>query len=340
MCAAQRERHHTVAKVFIMGTDIHCERAVMERLRCLAGTPAITMDACNDLASCDLLIVYRNSPLRRAVDRIVRDRPALPLWLLDHNGSLADGTRPAEAPLSEDAIRCTLRRIMQLPAEAANDRFADAPNPGDEAHVTGQAQLAAELNRRAIARTGAAALVLDDHPLALLDFAAAVAVPGIDTGGAPERLEIALAEAFDRVVLQPLPADHVVAPGMEDSSSIPLPRLLWRTGLQFDQHALLPAAAMMRLPAWPDFRIIARQHDHFRLCSLLLRRACTTATAAELLELPLADVQGFFNAAWISGYGELAQPPAAPAHAANTPRRGAGSLLASMWRRVRGRRVD
>ncbi|MEW6383688.1 MAG: hypothetical protein AB1514_06905, partial [Pseudomonadota bacterium] len=51
--------------------------------------------------------------------------------------------------------------------------------------------------------------------------------------------------------------------------------------------------ASVKLLRWPDFRVLGHDHDGFRLCSLLLKRACTVEECAMLLELPAAAVRDF-----------------------------------------------
>lgn len=345
----ERLRHQgneAVIKVFFVGMDIRSEQAVMERLQGIGDSTPIGMQVCNDLAECNLLVVHRDSPVRRAINRIIHDRPSLPSWLLGADGALSDGTHAPDTPLGDDAIREALSRIINeasgSPAPAGTTpppapRAAAATQQSSESADIGPAgaALARALQQKISDGQGAAALDLDGHPLALLDFSTGMAVSGIEAGEELEPLAQALAVSFHRLTLEPLPPGHVSPPGMNDPSALSLQRLLWRTGLQLHGQLLAPDSAAMRLPAWPDFRMLAHQHDHFRLCSLLLRRACTPAEAGRLLDLPLPRVQSFFNAAWVSGHGELAQPADAPA--ASTTRKGAGSLLASMWRRVRGR---
>jgi hypothetical protein len=47
----------------------------------------------------------------------------------------------------------------------------------------------------------------------------------------------------------------------------------------------------VKLLRWPDFRVLGHDHDGFRLCSLLLKRACTVDECAMLLDLPAAAVR-------------------------------------------------
>ena len=95
--------------------------------------------------------------------------------------------------------------------------------------------------------------------------------------------------------------------------------------------------ASVKLLRWPDFRVLGHDHDGFRLCSLLLKRACTVDECAMLLELPAAAVRDFIHAAYLCGYAQLQSAPVAPMTAV----RGSGpgtdnGLLARLWRHLRG----
>lgn len=330
-----------MARVLIMGADIQSERAVIRRLQSICGSPSARMDMCHDVASCDLLVVQKDSAMRNVLGRIVRNRPSLPLWLLDREGRLADGMCTPEAPLSEDAIRRILLRITGRPAAApqATEQAPDARSANDDA-VRGVEALAPAVHRRMAERDGAAALRLDGRTVALLDFAAGVAVPGDAMDCPPDRFEHRLGELFQRLALHPIQADGGTAPA-DAVPRLPLARLLWKAALHLPGEdgppALLAPAAALRLGGWPDFRMLAHHHDHFRLCSLLLKRSCTAEQAGHLLDIEAAAVRAFFNAAYLSGHATVTMPAAAAGPAAGAHRRGAGALLATMWRKVRGR---
>jgi len=90
----------------------------------------------------------------------------------------------------------------------------------------------------------------------------------------------------------------------------------------------------VKLLRWPDFRVLGHDHDGFRLCSLLLKRACTVDECAMLLDLPAAAVRDFIHAAYLCGYAQLQAGTAAPIAArGNGPDSG---LLARLWRSLRG----
>jgi hypothetical protein len=82
--------------------------------------------------------------------------------------------------------------------------------------------------------------------------------------------------------------------------------------------------------------VLGHDHDGFRLCSLLLKRACTVDECAMLLELPAAAVRDFIHAAYLCGYAQLQVASGAPIASS---RHGAGTdngLLARLWRHLRG----
>jgi hypothetical protein len=81
--------------------------------------------------------------------------------------------------------------------------------------------------------------------------------------------------------------------------------------------------------------VLGHDHDGFRLCSLLLKRACTVDECAMLLELPAAAVRDFIHAAYLCGYAQLQPAPATPMMATGGIRTDNG-LLARLWRHLRG----
>lgn len=198
---------------------------------------------------------------------------------------------------------------------------------------------AAALREKVIGRSGAAVLSLDGQPRLLIDFDRALAVTCPDDAAAD-----VLAAGFHRLVLAPL-STREFNDGMARAQSCALAPLLWNMALQVrtDPPLLmdLGRGGRLSLQQWPDFRALAHRHDHFRLSSLLLKRPCSVAEAADLLELDARTVQAFFNAAWLSGHAavvaavgaEAARPAALPGR--RTSGGHATSALARMWQSVR-----
>lgn len=92
-----------------------------------------------------------------------------------------------------------------------------------------------------------------------------------------------------------------------------------------------------------DFRLLAHQHDGFRLCSLLVKRACSVDECRQLLDLDAATVQAFVHSAYLCGYAMVETPEGVTAAVAAPPSRNAttgGSLLSRMWRNLRARRLE
>ena len=115
-------------------------------------------------------------------------------------------------------------------------------------------------------------------------------------------------------------------PHMADGQGAPLPDAQQRERLR---------GASVKLLRWPDFRVLGHDHDGFRLCSLLLKRACTVDECAMLLDLPAAAVRDFIHAAYLCGYAQLQVTPAAPLSGARASTADTG-LLARLWRTLRG----
>lgn len=298
-----------------MGADIQSEQALLRQFRALAGAQGPRMRLCDDMTTCDLLVVDERSAMKRAVLRLATTRPDLPLWMLDAEGTL----RRPEAdctPLSDDVIRSTLDAIATQ-SDAARD--ADAGT------------LMAGLRTRVLARRGSDALRLDGRDVLLLDYAGGSALLW---DASPEAIAERLASSGAGLSLQP------AADPAGDAPRKALAALLWQIGQHVAQRSegwRIPGLGddvALRLQRWPDVRVLAHHHDDFRLCSILVRQAATPAACAQLLGLDAQSVRSFFHAAYLSGYASADAAPAAPSGTAESPRRRV-SALAGLWRSVR-----
>src|SRR5690606_34771254 len=93
-----------VVGILMLGVDMATERALLQRLRALAGTPPERIAPTDDLARCAVLVAHEDSPMARAARHMVADRPGLRFWTLGADGTLRDG-RDGRAPLDGAAIR-------------------------------------------------------------------------------------------------------------------------------------------------------------------------------------------------------------------------------------------
>ncbi|MGY1458129.1 hypothetical protein [Luteimonas sp. A649] len=316
-----------------MGTDMPTEQALLQRLQSMfaasapdasnTAVPAPALAISDDLSTCDLLVVRGSSAMSRVGLRMAETRPGVAFWTLDDDGRLHDGRSSPPVPLTDAAIRAVLA--------AGGDGRDEDMRP-----------IARVLRERMVAGQGLATLVRGGEPQALLDFDRRLAVP---LAGVEDGLATALARDFHQLRLEPLTARDFNN-GMSSTPPVPLAPLLWNIALQVEGPVPLfdpmDRRTVLSLRQWPDFRAIARRHDHFRLCCLLLKRPSTTVEACELLELDAATVDGFFNAAYLSGHADTGRhehavsPLAVAAAAARArPRKSGGSALARMWRSVR-----
>lgn len=240
---------------------------------------------------------------------------------------------PVVDPVTGD--RPGLQSPHATPASPPNGDGAARPGA-----VVGSKPLTRCLRQYLWQKSGYAVLSLDGQPRLLIDFAHdhAVVLSGALTP-ATQSLAQALGEGFDRMVLQDVSPSRFSALA-KDQAHQPLRPILW----QVAQHGVdwgdlgkrLLRHARIRLLRWPDFRLLAHQHDGFRLCSLLLKRPCTLEECRQLLGLDAQTVEGFVRSAYLCGYAMVETPagasdPAPPVVAPPT-----GSLLARMWRSLRG----
>lgn len=304
-----------------MGSDVQTEVALMRRLQRIAALPAEGLAMGYEPETCDLLIVQDTPTLRDSSARLRDAHPGRPLWLIDAGGRLSDPSQ-GPAPLSEDAIRATLQSLFAPHASSART-VARSPQP----------PFAEQLRAHLAARTGQAVLSLDGVQVLQLDFATATARP-LHSARQTDNVPGLLGPGFDRLVLR---MGDGAAPD-DDAPRLPLTPLLWQTALRMRMVPTLieplTESTALRMTQWPDFRVLAHRHDDFRLCSLLLKQACTASSAADLLQIDPGAARAFFNAAYLSGYAAPEQISTLPPPAAAPER--PPSRLARLWRGMRG----
>ncbi len=334
-----------MTKVLIMGSDLRGELALLQRLQACAGTQRHALHLSHDLADCDLLVVRHDAALRSAAQRIVSNHPWLPMWSIGDDGALYDALRDPPVPMEEDQVRTVLQRLELIagsrdaPAPAAAP--APTPEPTPEAHHEAAADtgpLSMAVRARLQAADTVAALSLQGRDVLLLDFRRLLAVVPPEAVAPDQTPAQLLGQAFDTLALRPLaPARYSAL--FVDLPSLPMIPLLWQAALRMAVVPVLVSplheGRRLRLARWPDFRVLAHRHDDFRLCSLLLRRACTVLEASHALGVDPGAVRAFFNAAWLSGYAQVESETAVAPAPPPTRQRGPGALLASMWRGVR-----
>lgn len=313
-----------MARVLVVGSDIQGEHALLQRLRSAAALPGESVRSCRDLDECDLLVIKDTPALRNAALRMVRQRPQIQFWIEDQQGRLRPGQGHDHAVLDDEAIE---RALRHMPA---------APAPIDEpCAARGAKAITRALRERLQSRQGHAVLVADGLPWLLLDFEQDQMV--LPDGGASVAQR--LSDNFERLALHGI-ASRRYQQLAGDLPRQPLRPLLWQWGQQpahwQDLDARLQRHARVTLLRWPDFRVLGHQHDSFRLCSLLLKRACSVDECSHLLDMPAEAVRAFVHPAYLCGYAALEPAPAEPV-ATRAPGTPGGSLLARMWRSVRQR---
>lgn len=217
---------------------------------------------------------------------------------------------------------------------------ASGDAPALPAPVTGSKPLTRRLRQHLWQKSGRALWSLDGQPRLLLDFAHDHGVPlAANAGASPASLARVLGEGFGRIVMQELPSERFEALTRHQFHQ-PLRPVLWQIaqhgGDWDDLDRRLLRHARIRLLRWPDFRLLAHQHDGFRLCSLLLKRACSVEECRQLLDLDAATVQAFVRSAYLCGYAMVETPEGAGTATPLASVPSAGSLLARMWRNLRG----
>lgn len=315
-----------MARVLVVGSDIQGEHALLQRLRAAASLPADLVRSCRDLDDCDLLVIKDTPALRNAALRMVRERPRIQFWIEDQQGHLRHGQGDEHAVLDDHAIEHALRRMP-----------AAAPPIDEPCAARGAKAITRALRESLQSRQGHALLVLHDEVQVLIDFTMDQMV--VPIAASTTALAQALSDGFEQLALHGLSAKRY------EQLSGALPRqslrpLLWQWGQHpahwHDLDTRLQQQARVKLLRWPDFRVLGHQHDSFRLCSLLLKRASSVDECASLLDIPGAAVRAFVHPAYLCGYAAL-ETSATSARNVRAEGSAGGSLLARMWRSVRQR---
>ncbi|MGE8224529.1 MAG: hypothetical protein ACN6RK_01970 [Stenotrophomonas sp.] len=320
-----------MTRVLVVGSDTREEQTLLGRLREIAGLPPEGLQRCVDLDQCDLLLVRDTPALRSAAQHMASKRPAMRLWLHDDAGAVQDG-RDADTPHLD---RAEIQRALAPTPSAVVDTSTDGLYL-----ASGAKQVTRQLRRRLQEKQGRAILSLQGQPQLLIDFEHDQMVPLYLHPADGPTLAQQLGDVFELLALQEVSQARFDA--MADKlSRQPLRPLLWQMAqfgdnwTDFDRR--LQQQAQVSLLRWPDFRVLAHQHDGFRLCSLLLKKPCSLAECTQLLDVDISAARAFMRSAYLCGYAEVrvpeitAAPPAAPA------RNSASALLARMWRSVRQR---
>lgn len=315
-----------MARVLVVGSDIQGEHALLQRLRSAAALPADTVRSCRDLDDCDLLVIKDTPALRNAALRMVRERPKIQFWIEDQDGHLRHGQGDEHAVLDDHAIEHALRQMPAAPAAVSIEEPCAA---------RGAKAITRALRESLPSRHGHAVLALNGLPVLLLDFEQDQMV--VPDGSGNAELAQLLSDEFDQL------AFHGIAAKRYQQLAGELPRqslrpLLWQWGQHpahwHDLDARLQQHARVRLLRWPDFRVLGHQHDSFRLCSLLLKRACSVDECASLLDISGDVVRAFVHPAYLCSYAALEAPAGGSRFIGGGD---AGGLLARMWRSVRQR---
>ena len=214
----------------------------------------------------------------------------------------------------------------------------------DEGLAQGEHALARALRSGISQRRGHGLLQHNGEPVLAIDFSSAQAVPvaaGLQ-GGLSEAAAW-IGPRLGQLQLLAMSSDNYLQ-YEQQGQRLPLRALLWQAAQQAGDwnrlDARLEQGAVIHLQGWPDFRVLAKQQDVFRLCSLLVRKPSTQADCVYLLDLSSAMIQSFVHGAFLAGYVRLDEPaPSAFEQVRHDLRQAPpvqrGGLLARMWRSVR-----
>lgn len=324
---ARRRKGTGMTRVLVVGSDNREEQVLLGRLRKAAGLPPEALQRCVDLDQCDLLLVRDTPALRSAALHMASKRPSMRLWMHDDDGAVHDGRAATPVFLDDQQIQSALAPRVDVTTDGLY-------------LASGAKQVTRLLRQRLQERKGRALLTLQGQPQLLIDFEHDQAVPLYLHPGAGPTLAQQLGELLELLALQELSPVRYEALA-ENLSRQPLRPLLWQMAQHGDYWSdferRLQQNAQMHLLRWPDFRVLAHQHDGFRLCSLLLKKPCSLTECTQLLDLDINATRAFMRSAYLCGYAEVKVPVDAPPPVPVAQKHGASALLARMWRSVRGR---
>ncbi|MGH8053927.1 MAG: hypothetical protein ACREP4_08395 [Stenotrophomonas sp.] len=331
-----------MTRVLVVGSDTREEKALLGRLLQVAGLPPEALQRCADLDQCDLLLVRDTPALRSAAKHMASKRPAMRLWMHDDAGVVHDGRSDSLHELDDAQIQHALAPPASPPTSPLTPEDAESLQPENTEGLflaSGAKQMTRLLRQRLQERKGYALLSVQSKPMLLIDFEHDQAVPLNAEISTEQNLAQQLGEVFDLLALQELsPQRFQTLAG--NVSRQPLRPLLWQLAQHSDNwtdfERRLQQHAQVSLLRWPDFRVLAHQHDGFRLCSLLLKKPCSLHECTRLLELDIDATRAFMRSAYLCGYAEVKIPEVAPPPPP-APKQGASALLARMWRSVRNR---
>ena len=330
MMRARQKGEEGMTRVLVVGSDTREEQTLLGRLREIAGLPPEALQRCVDLDQCDLLLVRDTPALRSAARHMASKRPTMRLWLHDDDGAVHDGRSSNVLHLDQAQIQRALAP-PDAPVEADTDGLYLA---------SGAKQVTRLLRRRLQEKHGRAMLSLQGQPQLLIDFEHDQMVPLYQHPADGPTLAQQLGDVFELLALQELSLARFDALA-DKLSRQPLRPLLWQMAqfgdnwTDFDRR--LQQHAQVSLLRWPDFRVLAHQHDGFRLCSLLLKKPCSLVECTQLLEVDINATRAFMRSAYLCGYAEVRVPETAPTPPTAPVKNSASTLLARMWRSVRQR---
>lgn len=209
--------------------------------------------------------------------------------------------------------------------------------PATDSGVSGLGSVLQSLREGAAHGTGQATLLHGAVAVFHVDFKAQ-RVSCLGAGPPEERRLGQHLAAMAREVRLSESVDPNVNERVRDRRSQALSSLLWDAALDAGpEHRIaeIDADTVVRLRRWPGFHLLAHRHDHFRLCSLMLRRPSSARECVDMLGIDMEQTQAFAHAAYVAGCAELRPAEASSAHAAKVGWRHGGSRLADWWRSVR-----
>lgn len=220
--------------------------------------------------------------------------------------------------------------------ERAGDPVATADFGGGSQRVTGPVAILERMREGFRSERGAAQLKLDGKTIFLVDFSTQHVWHLVAEAIDDRQLGKQFLDYGERLEMVPCQLTPEII-GRLGNRMQPLACLVWDASLSARGRGVtmpMTSRAAVRLRRWPAFQLLVQRHDHFRLCSLLLRKTCTATECMQLLDLDEIEILDFMRAAYFTGCADIegvrsADPENQPA------RKAKGSRLVGWWRSMR-----
>lgn len=304
-------------KVYIHDLDVKKEARVRQQLLMSGARNATSIRFVQELNTADLWILTQGS----AFLSYARKRMAagdVTVWLHDQD-QLTDLSSDQPRPLWAEGIAAFVDSVIAGKRTAASTSLVQRPAPEIIRHLRQGMQ-----NKQGnLCIAYGAAVFYFDFLLLTVKYNAA----GHDVLWSDSAAKVPFAEL---TIVTQRPPLETLSKGCSAFAGI------WQMTHRLQETLLtrpLTENTVLKLDTWPPFEQVAHHFDDYRMASLLQKRGLNAEQIGSLLHLEREQVNAFLNAVYLSAAGSIDE------HDKVVPANfdaGKASLLAGLWRKVRG----